>query len=305
MLMVALLWSTAGVAVRHLEAARSFELTFWRSAFNALALVLGLRWLRGSDLWCQLRRAPRLVWASGLCWAVMFTAFMVAISLTSVANVLVTMALGPLLTALLARVVLRHRLPMRTWVAIVLASLGIAWMFGHQMGTADGLLGIAVALAVPVAAASNWCLLQYVGHGRANVHPDSGSATSGGDMLLAVLLGALLSAALTLPLAWPLQASTHDLALLAALGTFQLALPCLLAVYLSRILAGPELALLSQMEVILGVLWAWLWAGEVPSSAALLGGAMVLSALIGNELLAWRGQAAALQPSPQPSRRSA
>jgi drug/metabolite transporter (DMT)-like permease len=290
-----------------LEAARSFELTFWRSAFNALALLLGLRWLRGPELWGQLRRAPRLVWASGLCWSVMFTAFMVAISLTSVANVLVTMALGPLLTALLARVVLRHHLPMRTWVAIWVASLGIAWMFGHQMGAVDGLLGIAVALAVPVAAASNWCLLQYVGHGRghAEVDPDSNAETPGGDMLLAVLLGALLSAVVTLPLAWPLQASAHDLALLAALGTFQLALPCLLVVHLSRILAGPELALLGQMEVILGVLWAWLWAGEVPSSAAMLGGAMVLSALIGNELLAWRGQRVALQPPPQPTRRQA
>ncbi|MGS0754753.1 DMT family transporter [Roseateles sp. GG27B] len=311
MLMVALLWSTAGVAVRHLEAARSFELTFWRSAFNALALLLGLRWLRGPELWGQLRRAPRLVWASGLCWSVMFTAFMVAISLTSVANVLVTMALGPLLTALLARVVLRHHLPARTWVAICVASLGIAWMFGHQMGAVDGLLGIAVALAVPVAAASNWCLLQYVGHGHghaegpADVNLNSNAAAPGGDMLLAVLLGALLSAAVTLPLAWPLQASIHDLALLAALGTFQLALPCLLVVYLSRILAGPELALLGQMEVILGVLWAWLWAGEVPSSAAMLGGAMVLSALIGNELLAWRGQLVALQPPHQPTRRQA
>jgi drug/metabolite transporter (DMT)-like permease len=305
MLMVALLWSTAGVAVRHLEAARSFELTFWRSAFNALALLLGLRCLRGPALWGQLRRAPRLVWASGLCWSVMFTAFMVAISLTSVANVLVTMALGPLLTALLARVVLRHHLPARTWIAIWVASLGIAWMFGHQMGAVDGLLGIAVALAVPVAAASNWCLLQYVGHGRANMDLDSSAAAPGADMLLAVLLGALLSAAVTLPLAWPLQASTHDLALLAVLGTFQLALPCLLVVHLSRFLAGPELALLGQLEVILGVLWAWLWAGEVPSSAAMLGGAMVLSALIGNELLAWRGQLAALPPPPQPTRRQA
>jgi hypothetical protein len=39
MVLVTLMWSTAGVVTRHLEAARSFEVTFWRSAFNALALV--------------------------------------------------------------------------------------------------------------------------------------------------------------------------------------------------------------------------------------------------------------------------
>lgn len=284
MVLVTLLWSTAGVVTRHLEAARSFEITFWRSAFNALALILALRWLRGPTLWGQLLRAPRLVWVSGLCWAVMFTAFMVALTLTTVANVLVTMALGPLLTALFSRVFLRHRMPARTWAAIVLASAGIAWMFGHEFGALDGVLGIGVALGVPLAAATNWCLLQHVGHGE----------ETGSDMPLAVLLGALISAAVTLPLAWPLQAGAHDLTLLAGLGVFQLALPCLLVVRLSRVLAGPELALLGQLEVVLGVLWAWLGAGEAPSSAALWGGAMVLAALAGNELLAWR-QSAPLQ----------
>jgi drug/metabolite transporter (DMT)-like permease len=290
MIVVTLLWSTAGVVTRHLEAARSFEITFWRSAFNALALLIALRWLRGGALWGQLLRAPRLVWASGLCWAVMFTAFMVALTLTSVANVLVTMALGPLLTALFARLFLHHKLPARTWIAIIVASAGIAWMFGHEFGAEAGLAGVIVALGVPIAAATNWCLLQHVAHGDAD--PDA-AAPADDDMPLAVLIGAVISAAATLPLAWPLQASAHDLALLAGLGVFQLALPCLLVVRLSRVLAGPELALLGQLEVVLGVLWAWLGAGEDPSSAALSGGAMVLAALAGNELLAWRAQTAA------------
>lgn len=287
MLLVTLLWSTAGVVTRHLEAARGFELTFWRSGFNALALIIGLRWLRGSALWRQLRDAPRLVWLSGLCWAVMFTAFMVALSLTSVANVLVTMALGPLLTALLSRLVLKQQMPARTWWAIALASAGIAWMFGHEFGqsvattTGQGVLGMLVALGVPLAAAVNWCVLQHVGHA-------GNSDKAAEDMPLAVLLGALISTLAMLPLAWPLQASWHDISLLAGLGVFQLAIPCLLAVRLSRVLSGPELALLGQLELVLGVLWAWVWAGEDPSSAALAGGAMVLLALAGNEILAWR-----------------
>ncbi|PND36868.1 permease [Paucibacter aquatile] len=297
MVLVTLLWSTAGVVTRHLEAARGFELTFWRSAFNALALLIGLGWLRGPALLAQLRQAPRMVWASGLCWAVMFTAFMLALSLTTVANVLVTMALSPLLTALLARVFLHHRLPARTWLAILVASLGIAWMFGHEMGQGgDGpqataplaWLGIVVALGVPMASAINWSLMQHAGR---QVAGDAAAASTASDMPLAVLIGALISALCMLPLAWPLQASWHDVGLLASLGAFQLALPCLLVVHLTRVLSGPEVALLAQLEVIFGVLWAWLWAGEQPSSAALLGGGLVLAALVGNELLAWREQA--------------
>ncbi len=105
-------------------------------------------------------------------------------------------------------------------------------------------------------------------------------------MLPAVLIGALISMAATLPLAWPLQAGVHDLGLLAFLGVFQLAVPCLLAVRLARELPGHELALLGQAETLLGVLWAWLFAGEHPGSAALIGGSLVLAALIANEALA-------------------
>ena len=175
MLLVTLMWSSAGVVTRHLDAARGFEITFWRSAFNAAALIVILGYMRGWALWSALRGTA--VWASGVCWAVMFTAFMVALSLTTVANVLVTMSLSPLFTAIFARVFMRQPIPARTWWAIAVAGAGIAWMFGGQLG--GPLLGVLVALAVPLAAATNWCLLQKVGRG--------------GDMLPAVLIGALIS----------------------------------------------------------------------------------------------------------------
>lgn len=281
MIVVTLLWSIAGVVTRHLDAAASFEITFWRSLFNALALAAALSFMRGAALWRGLRHAPWPVWASGLCWAVMFTAFMVALTLTSVANVLVTMAIGPLVTALFARVFLRHGLPARTWVAIAAAGAGIAWMFGREAAAGLSPTGTLVALAVPLAAATNWTLLQHVARGPGD--PDEAAPQ---DMLPAVLIGAVLSAVLMLPLAWPLQASGHDLGWLALLGVVQLAIPCLLVVRLSRILPAPEIALLGLLEVLFGVALAWLGAGERPGVAALQGGVLVLGALLANEALA-------------------
>ena len=289
MVLVTLLWSIAGVVTRHLDAARSFEVTFWRSLFCGVTLAIGLTALRGPALWSGLLRADRVLWASGLCWAVMYTAFMVALTLTTVANVLVTMAIGPMLTALFSRIFLGQRLPLRTWLAIFVAGAGIAWMFGAEAGGGGSLLGSLVAAAVPLAGAVNWILLQR--------NADSGAQAP--DMLPAVLLGALISAAVTLPLAWPLQASVHDLKLLALLGGVQLALPCLLVVHLSRQLPAPEIALLALLEVLFGVAWAWLGAGERPPASALFGGALVLGALVANE--AWalkrRGPAKTLQSS--------
>jgi drug/metabolite transporter (DMT)-like permease len=296
MVLVTLLWSIAGVVTRHLDAARSFEVTFWRSSFNALALAAALGVARGASLWRDLRRAAWPVWVSGLCWTVMFTAFMVAITLTTVANVLITMSVAPLITALLARIVLKHRLAPRTWAAIAAAGAGIAWMFAQEaaLSRRDALVGTLIALCVPLAAAVNWTVLQHTG--------DKAAATpSRDDMLLAVLIGALLSALTTLPAALPVQASAHDLGLLALLGVVQLALPCLLAVRVSRALPAPEIALLALLEVVFGVVWAWLGANEAPSSSALSGGSVVLGALVVNELLGMRrrGVAAAVQARAQ------
>ena len=282
MLVVTLMWSIAGIVTRHLEAARSFEVTFWRSAFTVIALAILLPVLRGpAALARSLREGGRTLWLSGVCWSVMFTAFMVAITMTTVANVLVTMAIAPLLTALIARIFLRHRLATRTWAAIVVAGVGIAWMYAREVSAADPrhLVGTLVALAVPIAAAVNWAVIQHTRH-AAHV-----------DLLPAVLIGALLSAAVTLPLSTPFAASAHDLGLLALLGVVQLAVPCLMSVAAARHLSAPEASLLALLEVVFGVAWAWWGAGEAPAVHVLGGGALVLLALAGNEAVALRSRA--------------
>jgi drug/metabolite transporter (DMT)-like permease len=279
MIAVTLMWSIAGVVSRHFEAAKGFEVTFWRSLFNGLALIVMLVWLRGpATVAASLRGGGRTLWLSGVCWSVMYTAFMMALTLTTVANVLVTMALGPLFTALMARFALGHRLAARTWSAIVVAGMGIAWMYARELSASDPkhVLGMLVALGVPIAAAVNWTLIQH----------NRGAAQR--DMLPAVLIGATLSAAATLLPALPFEATPRDLGLLALLGTVQLAIPCLLAVTVARSLSAPEISLLGLLEVIFGVLWAWLGADEAPTASVLTGGLLVLGALAGNELVAMR-----------------
>jgi drug/metabolite transporter (DMT)-like permease len=210
----------------------------------------------------------------------MFTFFMVAIMLTTVANVLVTMSLAPLLTALAARMFIGHRIPARTWTAIVVAGCGIAYMYGNQLGQGVSLAGTLIALCVPISGAANWTVTQ---HAHAQGHDV--------DLIPAVLIGAVLSSLVTLPLAWPFQASVHDLWLLSGLGLFQLAIPCVLVVVCARVLKAPEVALLGLLEVIFGILLAWVGAGEVPGQDVLVGGTLVIGALVANEIVAWRGRA--------------
>ena len=281
MAVVTLMWGTAGVVTRHLAQAHSFEITFWRSFFTMLALLVILPLWRGRAVFSQLRHAGRELWISGVCWAVMFTAFMVALTLASTASVLVTMSLGPLFTALAARFFIGHRLPARTWLAIVVAGAGIGWMYGTQLlqGGGASLAGTLVALCVPLAGATNWTVVQ---HAQAKGHRI--------DLVPAVLIGAVLSALFTLPFAWPFRADAHDLGLLAFLGVFQLAIPCVLSVLCAQVLKAPEVALLALLEVIFGIALAWIGAGERPAASVLTGGVLVIGALVFNELLALRGR---------------
>jgi len=279
MVVVTMMWSTAGVVTRHLEQARSFEVTFWRSFATVLALLVLLPFFQGRGVFARIARGGWALWLSGLCWAVMFTAFMVALTLTSVANTLVTMALGPFLTAIIARITIGHRIPPRTWAAIAIAGAGIAYMYGSQFETGR-LAGTLVALCVPIAGGVNWTVTQ-----RANAQGQ------GVDLVPAVLVGGVISMMVALPLAFPLRASAHDIGLLALLGVLQLAIPCSLAVVCARVLKAPEISLLALLEVIFGILLAWLGAGEAPRPAVLAGGALVIGALVMNELIGWRRRA--------------
>jgi drug/metabolite transporter (DMT)-like permease len=282
LLMVAatLMWSIAGAVSRQLESAKSFEITFWRSLFTAVSLLVILPLWQGRGVFKTFHWKSVSFWVSGVCWSVMFTAFMMALTLTSVGNVLVTMAVGPLITALIARIFIGHKLPARTWVAIAVACAGMAYMFGQQLDLkqSGALLGMAVAFCVPVAGAINWTVVQ-----RAHAHGEEL------DFVPSVLIGAVISALVTLPLSLPFAATGQDVAWLGMLGLVQLAIPCVLAVVCARVLKAPEVSLLALLEVIFGILWAWIFAGEVPTQAVLVGGALVIGALVANEWLGWRG----------------
>lgn len=280
MIVTTILWSTAGVMTRQLDVARGVDVTFWRSLFSALFIAGVLLWQQKSHALNKVRASGRLGLLSGLMWGVMFCCFMLALTMTTVANTLIVMSVSPLLTALLAWLFLRQHIAARTWLAIAVALIGIVWMFANGISSLGGkhAAGMMMALGVPLATSINVITMKKAGQGNGE----------GIDLVPAVLLGSLFSALAMLPLAWPLHISSHDLGILAGLGFFQLGLPCMMMVIAAKSLSAPEISLLALLEVLLGPIWAWLGAGEVPAHHTLVGGAVVLIALVFNELGAAR-----------------
>jgi drug/metabolite transporter (DMT)-like permease len=263
------LWSTAGLVTRASSVTNGWEAAFWRSLFLcAVIAALMLAQHRGGAV----RKLFSMGWqglVSSLSWAAMLTCFMVALSLTSVANALLMFGVLPFFAAIAGRLFLGERVAPHTWLAILGAAAGIGVMF-HDSLRSGNIAGSLMALVVPVAAAANTVAVK-LGRGRV-------------DLVPALFAGAAISVLVAWPLAGPFSATPRDLALYGGLALFQLALPCVLLVrvVLPR-LSAAEIGLLSLLEIVLGPLWVWLALGEEPGGAIIMGGLVVMAAVVANE----------------------
>jgi len=261
----ALCWSLGGLFVRlignHLD---GWTIAFWRSAFMVLAVGA---WVAAANGLRTIAVYRVMGWAgvlSGLLLAISFVAFILAITRTSVANAVVLQSAAPLAAAALSRVCLGERLSPTTLVAILVAVAGVALMFAGALGGGD-LLGNTLALGVAIAFGANIVVVR---------------AARGIDLVPATVLAGLFALAATLPFASWDAPSAVDFSLLAAMGIVQLGLGLFLFMRGAPQLTAAQVGLLTLLEVILAPIWVWLAFGEVPSLLSLIGGGVVLAALL-------------------------
>lgn len=272
-----LCWATAGMLVRNMDLRDSWEITFWRSAFMTVFILVLLLRRHRANVFAALRATGKAGVVAGALWALMYVCFILALGRTTVANVLVLSSIAPFTSALLGRAFLHERIPLRTTVAMSAAFGGIVLMFVDSLDS-GGMVGNLIALAIPCAFAVNVIILR-----RMHAHV---------DMIPTLVLSGVLSMAVALPFALPLTPSPKDLGLLAVMGSLQLGLGVLLMILAAPHLAAVEIGLLAVLETIFGTLSTWLVVGERPAPMALVGGAIVVGALVVNELFGLRKPAA-------------
>jgi len=258
-------WSLGGLFVRLMsEDLDGWTIAFWRSAFMVLAVGA---WVAAANGLRTIAVYRVMGWAgvlSGLLLAISFVAFILAITRTSVANAVVLQSAAPLAAAALSRVCLGERLSPTTLVAILVAVAGVALMFAGALGGGD-LLGNTLALGVAIAFGANIVVVR---------------AARGIDLVPATVLAGLFALAATLPFASWDAPSAADFSLLAAMGIVQLGLGLFLFMRGAPQLTAAQVGLLTLLEVILAPIWVWLAFGEVPSLLSLIGGGVVLAALL-------------------------
>ena len=258
----ATVWSSGGLIVRGIEA-DPWTTILWRSIFGALFL-LGFIAIRDRRKTFELfRRMGGTGLVVALCFAAASTSFVIAVSLTTVANTLIILSTSPLLAALLGRVVLGERVRLRSWMAMAAALVGIIIMVSNSFARGS-IAGDLVAFAIPLAFAIAIVITRRQREVR---------------MTPATCLAAVFSALFALPFAAPLAVSTSDMGLLVLFGAVQLGVGLILFTAGARLAPAAEVALISVLETILGPLWVWIFLGENPGVPAVVGGVIVLAAL--------------------------
>jgi len=266
------LWSTVGLGIRLIEDAVVWQILLYRSISLSLFLYI-LIWVRsGESPFAQLRRIGSPAIIAGLSLVAAYSGGIYAIQNTSVANAMLLFATAPFMAAVLGWVVLHEPVRTATWVAIAVAIGGIAIMVADKSGSV-ALKGNLAALGSALGFSIFTVALRW---GRT------------GEMLPAVFVSGLFAIVITLAICLSLDLSLvlglSDGSIAMGMGMFQVGAGLILYTLGSRSLPAAELALLSLAEVLLGPFWVWLFLGETATQNTLLGGIVLLAAIVGNAL---------------------
>lgn len=257
----AVLWSSAGLLVRATDT-DPWTTLFWRAVFASAALLVWLRIVAPGRMLPAFRDLGPIGILLALCFAGSMICFINALAYTTVASVMVFMAISPLIAALLAWAWMREALSTRTLLAILAAFAGVVVMVSGNLG-GGGLMGDAMGLGMAITSALTIVLARL----------------DRSVSLPAATLGAmLLTAAVTLPLT-QLALPAWDYLLLALFGVGQMAFALVLFTTGVRLIPAADAGLISLLECVLAPLWVWLAFAETPDSRTFAGGAVVLGAV--------------------------
>ena len=257
-----LAWSLAGLIFR-LTSVDVVTILCGRATAAALFLLVVLLRRKGLKLPASL---IAMGWP-GLAVALLFiidgACYMGALHFTSVAHLVVMVALTPLFSALIGLIVLKEPVRRAVWVAIAVSFIGAAIMVSGSFGSSS-LIGDLMAMGVPAVFGLVIVIMRR--------HPEV-------ETLPTVFIAAAFSAALFLPFARFGAASPRDVALMAALGIDEFGVGLMLYLAGAKLIPPAEAGLMSLLETVAAPLWVWIAVGENPGLRSLAGGFLVLAAL--------------------------
>ena len=256
--------SWGGLILRSFESASIWQILFYRSIFFLWVLIAFILLTYRKKTFKKIKEAgvPGLI--GGVFLSTNFVAYMYSMMETTVANVVFIISTQTVFLPIIAYFFLKEKISPRGYVAIVLAMIGVTLMIGDSLGTGS-LKGNLAALTIPI----NFSVLVLIIRKYPKV-----------DMIPAIFYAGVLSCLYGLFLLEDMVISTKDIWLSFLLGVPQLAFGFIFITIGSRTTPAVMVGLLMLMESIFAPIWVWLFYNEIPPVSVLIGGIIILSAVV-------------------------
>ena len=256
--------SWGGLILRSFESASIWQIHFYRSIFFLWVLIAFILLTYGKKTFKKIKEAGVPGFIGGIFLSTNFVAYMYSMMETTVANVVFIISTQTVFLPIVAYIFLKEKISPRGYVAIMLAMIGVTLMIGDSLGTGS-LKGNLAALTIPI----NFSVLVLIIRKYPKV-----------DMIPAIFYAGILSCLYGLLLLENFAISTKDIWLAFLLGVPQLAFGFIFITIGSRTTPAVMVGLLMLMESIFAPIWVWLFYNEIPPISVLVGGIIILSAVV-------------------------
>jgi drug/metabolite transporter (DMT)-like permease len=251
-----------------------WTLQFYRGVGVFVSLTAGIAFFYGRGVFKVFRATGKTGLVAGFGYTMASLLFVSSLYHTTVANTLAIISTAPIWGALMSRFLLKERLPLRTWVAILLSVGAIGIIVGGDVAAGrEHLLGDLLALLQAVFMAASFVLVRS----KAEV-----------NMVPATAMGGVFMCFIAFPVADTLMVPPAQIPMLALLVLVVLPVPFGLLVLATRHVPAPEVNMVMLLEMILGPLLVWMFVGESVPPATIAGGGLLFAVLLAHSWLAER-----------------
>ena len=256
--------SWGGFIIRSFEEATVWQILLLRSVFFMITLMLFLTATYKKNTIKIIKDAGLPAVLGGLVMSLSFIAFVVSMSITSVANVVFIISTQTMFLAIFGYFYLKEKVSLISFFSIVLAMGGITIMVGDSLSTGS-LWGNIVALVIPI----NFSILVMIIRKNKNL-----------DMVPAIFYSGIFSIIYGLILSESFVFTSHDLLMGFFLGVPQLAFGFICITIGSRTTPSTTIGLLMLTETLFAPVWVWIFLNEIPPLSVLIGGCVIITAII-------------------------
>ena len=256
--------SWGGLLIREWDGGDIWQILFWRAFFFSITLGFFLYFIYKNKTLIIIKKSGIPGVIGGIAMAIGFTAYVFAMSETTVANVLFIISTQTIWLALFGYFFLKEKISLKTFFSIILAMTGILVMIGGSLNTGS-MQGNLVALFIPI----NFAFLILLIRKYSNL-----------DLIPALFYGGLIITIVAFFMSETILISRHNLLVGFLLGTFQHAFGFICIVIAARSTPAAVVGLLMLTETLLGPFWVWIFLNEIPTLSVFIGGSIIILAVI-------------------------